>query len=196
MVTSSNKCGIIIDPGADLDKILKYIKNNNITIRAIINTHAHYDHVGAIEELKIIFKIPLFMHKNDEKLLRSANLYAKIFDGTGHIKIPTIDYYFDKSSIDDHLSEIGIQILHSPGHTSGSVCILMGKNLFTGDTLFNLNIGRTDLPGGDENILNDSLKKLAELPPEIKIFPGHGKDSTIGYELKHNRHFRKALGWD
>lgn len=133
------------------------------------------------------------MHYNDEKLLKTANLYTKLFDGINPIKIPTVDYYFDQIDIQDYLASFSIKVLFTPGHTWGSVCILIEDCLFTGDTLLNGKIGRIDLPGGDEQALRESLKTISKLPKHISIYPGHGTSSTIGHELKYNKSFFQAL---
>ena len=193
IVSNYTNYALIIDPGSDEKKIIDFIENNNLTPIAIINTHAHYDHVGAIKKLKDKFSIPLFLHSEDEKLLKTANLYSVLFEGPGLIKIPEIEYYFDKIDIKDYIEGFLIKIIYTPGHTCGSVCFLIENNLFTGDTLLKGEIGRIDLPGGDESELNSSLKALAELPENINIYPGHGKPSTIGHELKNNKNFIKAI---
>ena len=184
---------MIIDPGGDETKIINFIEDNNLNVGAILNTHAHYDHVGAVSKLKGKFSIPLFLHSKDEKLLKTANLYAKLFDGIGSIGIPTIDYYFDQIDIQDYIKNFPIEILITPGHTWGSVCLLIEGCLFTGDTLLNGKIGRVDLPGGNGQTLNKSLKILSKLPNKTTIYPGHGTSSTIEHELKYNNSFIQAL---
>ena len=158
VVSNVNNDALIIDPGGDEKSIINFIKDNNLNAIAIINTHAHYDHVGAISKLKDEFLIPLFLHSKDEKLLKAANLYANLFDEIGPIKIPKVDYYFDQIEIQDYVKGFSIKVFFTPGHTWGSVCLLIEDSLFTGDTLFNGKIGRIDLPGGDEQALNKSLK--------------------------------------
>lgn len=193
IVSNYTNYALIIDPGSDEKKIINFIKNNCLNPCAIINTHAHYDHVGAIKGIIDKFSIPLFLHSKDEKLLKTANLYSVLFEGPGLIKIPKIKYYLDKVDIQDYIDNFQIKIIYTPGHTCGSVCFLIENNLFTGDTLLKGEIGRIDLPGGDESELNSSLKALAELPENINIYPGHGKPSTIGHELKNNKNFIKAI---
>ena len=193
VVSNLNNDAIIIDPGSDEENIIFFIKNNNLTVRAIINTHAHYDHIGGISKLKDEFSIPLFLHSKDEKLLKTANLYVSLFQDTGPVKIPTIDYYIDKIDIQDFVNSFSINILYTPGHTHGGVCILIEDCLFTGDTLLNGNIGRVDLPGGNIIALKKSLELISKLPVETIIYPGHGSPSTIGRELIDNEKFIKML---
>ena len=184
---------MIIDPGSDAKRINEFIKVNNMNVCAILNTHAHYDHIGAITKLKDKFSTPFFLHSKDEKLLKTANLYKVLFDGSGFIKIPDVDYYFDKIDIQDYLASFSIKVIFTPGHTWGSVCLLIEDCLFTGDTIFKGKIGRVDLPGGDEQTLNKSLKIISKLPSLTNIYPGHGTSSTIGHELKYNNSFIQAL---
>jgi len=192
VVSNQKKDALIIDPGSDEISIINFIKDNNLNAIAIINTHAHYDHVGAISKLKDEFLIPLFLHSRDEKLLKAANLYANLFDGIGPIKIPTVDYYFDQIDIQDHVADFSIKVLFTPGHTWGSVCLQIEDCLFTGDTLLNAKIGRVDLPGGDAPTLKKSLIIISKLPHQTNIYPGHGTSSTIGHELKYNNSFIQA----
>jgi hydroxyacylglutathione hydrolase len=193
IVSNLNRDALLIDPGGDKKKIINFINANNLNVCAILNTHAHYDHVGAIKILKDEYSIPLFLHSRDEKLLKSANLYAKLFDGIGPVKIPNVDYYFDQIDIQDYITSFSIKVLFTPGHTWGSVCLLFVDCLFTGDTLLNGKIGRVDLPGGDEETLNKSLKIISTLPNQTNIYPGHGTSSTIFHELKYNNSFIQAL---
>ena len=137
VVSNVKNNALIIDPGSDEKNIINFIKDNNLIVGAILNTHAHYDHVGAIKKLKDEFSIPLFLHSKDEKLLKTANLYAKLFDGIGPVKIPNVDYCFDQIDIQDYITSFSIKVLFTPGHTWGSVCLLFEDCLFTGDTLLN-----------------------------------------------------------
>jgi glyoxylase-like metal-dependent hydrolase (beta-lactamase superfamily II) len=133
------------------------------------------------------------LHSADERLLKSANLYVKLFDGSCLIKIPSVDYFYDQSNVQDVIKRFSIEVIFTPGHTQGSVCLLIDGCLFTGDTLLNEKIGRTDLPGGNEQVLKESLKIISKMPSHINIYPGHGSSSTIGYELKNNSCFIQAL---
>ena len=195
VVSTVNDNALIIDPGGDEKSIINYIEDNNLNVSAIVNTHAHYDHIGAINILKDEFSIPFFLHSKDAKLLKTANLYAKLFNGTEPIKIPTVDYFFDQIDTQDYIAGFPIKVLFTPGHTWGSVCLLIEDCLFTGDTLLNGKIGRIDLPGGDEQSLKESLKTISKLPKHISIYSGHGTSSTIGNELKYNKNFIQALQW-
>jgi len=181
---SKNKLLIIIDPGNNATEIVDEIDNNNLIPLAILNTHAHFDHIGAVDYIKNKYSIPFYLHSNDARLLRSANLYQLVFKGDGNIKVPSVDFFFDKNNnLNDSFGEIKFNFLHTPGHTNGSVCIMIKNNLFTGDTLMKNVIGRSDLPGGNKKRLIDSLIKIKDLPKNFIIYPGHGKKSILGNEI-------------
>jgi len=193
IVYSSNKETLIIDPGNNASDIIQFVKENDLKILAILNTHAHYDHIGGIYELKETFSIAFYLHSEDQKLLKSANLYRVIFDGDHPVKIPQVDYYFDQIKTPVQLGGFTIGILFTPGHTKGGVCFCIEDIIFTGDTLFKDDIGRVDLPGGNKQTLAKSLKIISKLSQELKVFPGHGKDTTIARELAKNKKFSEVL---
>ena len=193
IVCHKNKNALIIDPGSNVGDIIQYIEKNNLKILAIFNTHTHYDHIGGVNDLKEKYQIPFFIHSKDEKLLKSANLYRILFDGDEPIKIPLVDYYFDRIESPIEIGGFTIHVLFAPGHTEGSVCLRIEESLFSGDTLLKNNIGRIDLPGGDRLSLIKSLNMISKLPKELEIFPGHGKITTLDDELKNNRKFIKVV---
>lgn len=184
---------MIIDPGSDSGGLLNIIESKKLNVLAIINTHAHFDHIGAVSALKNDLSVPFYLHSLDEKLLGTANLYVKVFDGAGPIKIPSVDHYLDKINISDHFKDFSVNVLFTPGHTPGSVCFYMENRLFTGDTILREKTGRIDLPGGNSENLRKSLAEISKLPPATIIYPGHGADSTIEYELLHNKFLIGAI---
>jgi hydroxyacylglutathione hydrolase len=157
---------IIIDPGGEIDLILKKIKDLNKKNKYIILTHYHPDHTTFAQELKNNNDIQVLIHKDDANFLN--------FTGIGADKLIN-----DKDKID--INGDFLEVIHTPGHTEGSICLL-GKNfLITGDTLFKDGIGRTDLPGGSSYKINKSLKKIDTLlKPEMTIYPGHGDSFVVG----------------
>jgi hydroxyacylglutathione hydrolase len=193
VVSNINRDSLIIDPGSDMESITSYIEKYNLKVKIIINTHGHYDHIGAVAALKDKYSIPFCLHSKDQKLVNSANLYLKIFDGEGPIAIPEVDYYYEEINIQDYISFFSTKVIFTPGHTFGSVCLLIENNLFTGDTLFRRHIGRTDLPGGDKELLHKSLNCISKLETNISIYPGHGSSSNIGDALKNNAAFINVL---
>ena len=184
VVSNETKGALIIDPGSDHLAIQYYCDLNKLQVHAILNTHGHYDHIGAIKYLKNKYNIPLYMHSKDSRLVRSANLYKQLFEGEEIINIPTIDYFIDEINNPIKIGDFLIDFISTPGHTSGSVCILIKDCLFTGDTLLKGKVGRVDLPGGDPVLLKKSLIAISKLSNKNKIFPGHGKSSTIKKELE------------
>jgi hydroxyacylglutathione hydrolase len=189
-----NKSTLVIDPGSNIEQIIKNLDENNVCeVLAIINTHAHFDHLGASADLIDKYKCPFYLHSKDLRLLRTANLYMKLFSGERPIRIPSVDFMFDKVSCPIVFGDISVDVIYSPGHTEGSVCFLIGDSLFTGDTLLKGKIGRVDLPGGDKEKLKVSLRNITNLSKELKIYPGHGLSTTLGEELLSNDSFIKSL---
>lgn len=169
---------IIIDPGDNASYIINYIKNKCGKVTRILLTHAHFDHVGALNEVSEHFNVVCDLHKQDARLLMQAPMYAlrfskKIVDPVSKHQL------FEELCIDDN--NIPVRSIFTPGHTKGSVCYLFDGFLFTGDTLLNKRVGRTDLPGSKPEAILESIGKLlAELSDDIEIFSGHGKSWTTG----------------
>jgi hydroxyacylglutathione hydrolase len=184
---------ILIDPGSGEDQIVKIVENQNFKVNGIVNTHGHFDHIFSIFSLKKKLNTDFYLHSHDEKLLRRANLYNTLFGSTELIKIPKVDYYLDKISMPLKLGKFIIEVIHTPGHTEGSVCLLIDDYLFTGDLLFKEDIGRIDLPGGNSVKMKQSLKKIVQLSPELKLLPGHGKSATLGNVLINNSKLTRAI---
>jgi len=193
LLNNSNNNGVIIDPGNNADDIISYVENSNISIKAILNTHAHYDHIGAVQSLKETFSVPFFLHSKDLKLLKSANLYQKLFEGEDPIRIPEVEYHVDQIKNPIRLEGFSIKTIYSPGHTWGSVCYRIKDCLFSGDLLFKNNIGRIDLPGGNKQAIKNSLKKISELSHDLKVYPGHGESTSLQNELENNRSFTDLI---
>jgi len=150
-----------------------------------LNTHAHFDHIGAISTLIEFGDYPFYLHKNEIELLKSANEYTSMFE-IENIIIPNIDKVLIESTL-LNFSGFQVEVIETPGHTTGGVSYLIENHLFTGDTLFSGSIGRTDLPGGNLDILLNSIhKKLMPLDELTIVHPGHGKDTSIGAEKKIN----------
>lgn len=178
--------GFLIDPAGMEKKIEKTIIDEGINIRFIINTHCHIDHVYKVNYFKEKFGIPFIASKKEEYILDRLQEQAEYlgFEFNGSVKID--DYLEGK----DSLTAGGLSILPllTPGHSPGSACFLVNeRTLFSGDTLFKNTVGRTDIPGGSQEQIIESIKtKLMKLPDDVKVYPGHGESSSIGYERKYN----------
>ena len=184
LIWNKTKDTIIIDPGSEFEKFSRYIDENYLNPMAILNTHAHIDHIGAISEIKKKYSCHFYLNKNDIELLENANYYSKFFNYS-NIEIPIVDYFLKDNQVLKFRS-ITIKVIETPGHTRGGVCFLVANNLFTGDTLFKGNVGRTDLPGGDEKQLQKSIRKIMLLNDKVQIYPGHGEKTSIAYERLNN----------
>jgi glyoxylase-like metal-dependent hydrolase (beta-lactamase superfamily II) len=180
----SNKC-VLIDPGDEAKKIINYINEKNILPIAIINTHAHLDHIGAISEIKEKYSIPFYLHVEEKPILDSYSLTCRMF-GIKPAKSPSVDEWFHSSG-ELLIEPFKFLIIETPGHTPGGCSFLINNSIFVGDTLFQGSIGRTDLPGGDRKILNKSLIKLIKkLSPKTTVYSGHGPVTSIGIEKINN----------
>lgn len=171
--------GILIDPGGAPEEIIAYTRDNQIEIRAILNTHAHYDHVAAIAKLKREFNCPFYLHSKELSILRGVNFYLTILKEKLRVEVPKCD--FDLSDFSKLiLGEIEVSCHPTPGHTPGGVTFHIENCLFPGDTLFASGPGRCDLPGGNGDDLNRSIQLLCELSPDTLVFPGHGSNFKLG----------------
>ena len=177
-----SKTCAVIDPGYEAHKVLQKVKTLGLTVEAILLTHGHFDHVGAVEELVEATGCSLWMHESD---------WSQFPNPTNAFFYPLANCDFTEVQFCEEAQVIcvgGLEftVLHTPGHTFGSVCYRCGDALFCGDTLFAGSCGRTDLPGGDPATMARSLSRLASLTENLKIFPGHGGSSTLEEEKNHN----------
>ncbi|MDD5658614.1 MAG: MBL fold metallo-hydrolase [Actinomycetota bacterium] len=174
----------LIDPGSNYKLIDKYISDNKISLNFIINTHGHFDHIGAVPDLIKKLNIPFYVHEKEEDIIKDPekNL-SSIFISNG-LSLKSYSLIKGESKKDFLIS--GMDIMNFPGHTPGSIIIKIDDCMFTGDVLFKGSIGRTDLPCGSNQDMNGSLKKIKLFERNLKIFPGHGLESTIGAELDNN----------
>ncbi|MGD0708576.1 MAG: MBL fold metallo-hydrolase [Anaerolineaceae bacterium] len=193
LVVDGSAHALVIDPGSDAAQIVTAIEKVGLRVLAVLNTHGHYDHMGAVVPLQTRFSIPFYLHSADEKILKGANLYMKFFEGSEPVLIPRVDRYLDREELPIVIGDFEVQVRFTPGHTPGSVCFGIQEVLFTGDTLLKGKVGRVDLPGGDKDALRKSLVGLGKINPEMRIYPGHGAPSIIGDELQSNPQWRELL---
>ncbi len=185
---------IVIDPGDDIGRIQSVLAKHGLTVKAIVITHAHIDHIGGAQKLKAATGAPVYMNANDQPLYDHLDVQAQWL-GMDTPPRTEIDVSArDGDALD--LAGTAFHILHTPGHTQGSLCLWIpseGK-LIAGDTLFRDSIGRTDLPGGDgRQILRSIQDKLLKLPEETVVIPGHGINTTIGREKEMNPFVRQMI---
>lgn len=191
IVYNDDKKGFIIDPGGDYDEILKFIKEENISLEFILLTHGHGDHIGAVNNLISDFKIPLYACEKEKDLLNDpiVNL-SKSIPPFKPIQLVADNWIKDSDII--NFNDLKLKIIETPGHTVGSICILIGSTMFTGDTLFRMSIGRSDLPTGSYDEIINSVKKLYNYDDNIRILPGHGAETILKFE-KENNPFMKNI---
>jgi hydroxyacylglutathione hydrolase len=180
---------MVVDPGDNIPQILSRLQKHGLTLRQIVVTHAHIDHVGGAAQLRKLTGAPVIMNQQDLGLLGMMQMQA------GWLGVPTPEVAPPDASAEDGLT-VGLttlpaQVLHTPGHTPGSICLLFHFNdqdlLLAGDTLFAGSIGRTDLPGGNgQQILRSLRERLLVLPDATRVLPGHGPETTIGEERQSN----------
>jgi hydroxyacylglutathione hydrolase len=175
----TNEC-FITDPGDEPDRILDLINKNNLIIKYIICTHAHFDHVAAIPEIKEETKARIVLHRDDLNMYRSTKDQAAVW-GYEMDPLPEPDIFVSEGDILE-VGSLKFEVLHTPGHTQGGICLYGEGIVITGDTLFAGSVGRTDLQGGDISKLRKSFKRLMSLPDEVKVLAGHGPESTIKKE--------------
>ena len=169
-----NRDCVILDPGYEPEIISRFLEEKGLTLRAILLTHCHFDHVGAVKDLAAQTDCRVYLCQKDlamPPMLTNVPLY-----------------YTDTYADGDTVTQAGIpfRVLETPGHTPGSVCLITGGNLFSGDTLFAGSCGRTDLPGGDSRAMRDSLRRLAALKENYNVYPGHSSASTLDREKQTN----------
>ncbi len=182
------KEGIIIDPGDNVDEIYNYISKNGIIIKYIINTHCHFDHCGGNKKMKNLTNAELLIHEMEKPVLERMDTSAQIW-GFYVDKSPEPDRYLKDGDI-LKVGNMNIEVIHTPGHSPGGICLKINNKVITGDTLFAGGIGRTDFPGGDYDTLMKSIReKLFTLPEDTEIYPGHGPSSTIRNEKYFNPFF-------
>ena len=170
---------LIVDPGSDADAIAGLIDRNGWRVHGIVNTHAHYDHIGAVAGIKERYAAPFFLHDADAPLLRRANLYRMIFESREAIRVPSVTFNISELAETFEVGPFAVSWMGTPGHTEGSVCLRVENFLFSGDTLMHNIVPRSDLPGGNREHLVGSLRKLMELPGELTVCGGHGGRTTV-----------------
>ena len=185
LVDNSSFC-VVIDPSQNNDKLGDYISNNNLILKAVLLTHGHVDHIRGIDRLVERFKAEVFIHYLDESLLTNPRYNLSSYMGENVIVKSSVKTVTDGDVI--KVLDEDIKVVHTPFHTEGSVCYFLkeSKLLFSGDTLFKRSIGRDDFEKANRHLRRESLEKLMAFSDDIKVYPGHGGFTTIGFERNNN----------
>lgn len=178
LVADADGNAVVIDPAAAPERILQTVREHGLHLRAILLTHGHFDHVGGIKGLVEALHCPVWMHESE------LTLPEYLTDG----KLYYTDGYSEGDTVT--VGKLTFTVLHTPGHTPGSVCLRCGDALFSGDTLFAGSYGRTDFSGGSGVEMCKSLHRLAEISENLTVYPGHGEMTTLDRERKENPYFR------
>jgi glyoxylase-like metal-dependent hydrolase (beta-lactamase superfamily II) len=185
----STREAVVIDPGDDADQILMAVAKLDLKVKYLINTHGHFDHVGANKRMKEVTGAEIAIHPDDEPMLDELSRSASMF-GLSAENSPPADILL-KDGDEIKFGDITLQVIHTPGHSKGGVSLFTPGHLFSGDTLFAGSIGRTDLPGGDYDTLISSIKeKLLILDDDTQVYTGHGPETTIANEKRMNPFLR------
>lgn len=185
IVYDDNKNGFIVDPGGDSDDIIKFIYEEKIKLKFILLTHGHADHIGAVKIIKEKYNLSIYASIKEKDLLKDPIInLSKSIPPFKDIELIADRWLYDEEVIDFYGEKL--YIMETPGHTIGSICICMDGVVFSGDTLFRMSIGRSDLPTGSFDEIINSVKKLYNLKKDYRILPGHGAESNLQFERENN----------
>jgi glyoxylase-like metal-dependent hydrolase (beta-lactamase superfamily II) len=181
-ILASKSEALVVDPGDEAPRILRYVNDLGAKLKTIVATHTHFDHVLGVSELKTQTGAPFLIHKDDLEILESMQDRVQMFLGLRVSPPPKVDDFLkDGDSV--RFGDETLKVLHTPGHSLGSISLVGNGYVFTGDALFNQSIGRTDLPGGDfETLINSIKNRLFSLDDGTMVYPGHGPETSIGDE--------------
>lgn len=185
---------VVIDPGSEVERIEAAVQEMGGELAAILLTHAHLDHIGAVEPLRVDHDVPIYLHAEDRSLYEAAEDQAAAF-GLSVPPPPPPDHALSHG---DRLrfGDLAFRVRHAPGHSPGHVVLVTEGVAFVGDCVFQGSIGRTDLPGGDARTLLASIREqILTLPPDSVLYPGHGPDTTVAREASSNPFLTGAFGW-
>ena len=185
IIETESKNAAAVDPGDEFEKIDRILTDNDLTLKTILLTHGHFDHIGAAAQLQEKYGARVYIHPDDAIML-TDRLKSLADDMPGYLYRPVTQYNTVSDGDKIILDELEFEVIHTPGHTKGGICFKCGNALFTGDTLFKMSMGRTDFPGGSLKEIFLSLEKLAKLKGDYDVYPGHNETSTLSFERKNN----------
>lgn len=186
--TAPGRC-IIVDLGGDADYLMNFLKLNKLKLTKILLTHGHFDHIGGVEEVRRLTRAEVFIHLNDSEMLTSEKFsLASGMSYNPFIPVTLWTAVEEDAIIQD--GDLSFKVIHTPGHSGGSVCYICEDVIFSGDTLFNRSIGRTDFLGSNPIDMKKSLKKLSLFEGDYKVLPGHNMPTTLDFERKMNPYMK------
>lgn len=184
LIYDENRIGAVIDPGEQPEKIINEVNARGIDVTHILLTHGHFDHISCTDEIKEKLGAKVCIYEDDAICLGDPeyNLSGRFTD---ELRLTAADIIL-KDGDELKVGSMDIKVLHTPGHSKGSCSYIIDNYIFSGDTLFYMSVGRVDLIGGSESDIQESLNKLKEFPDDYIVCPGHGQNTSIGFEKKHN----------
>ena len=187
---TETKQGMIIDPGGNGEAVWQYIRQASIDVQSIVNTHAHGDHIGAVDFLREKTGADFCIHEDDADMLLDARKNLSAFMGFTLVTKPADIFLHDGETVS--FGQLSFRVIHTPGHSAGGICLYGERVLFSGDSLFAESIGRCDFPGASSEQLIQALQeKIMVLPEDTCVYPGHGPATTVGWEQAHNPYLQK-----
>lgn len=183
---------VLIDAPGNAEYMLSKLESEHLTLKKILLTHGHFDHIGAVADIAEKTDCQVYIHKADLAKLTDNNDNLLMVFGLDNLKKYDKAIAFNDGDV-IKMDELEFRVIHTPGHTSGSCCFVLGDNLFTGDTLFARSIGRTDMPDGNVNDMLKSLKKLIALKGNYNIYPGHMNTTDLEHERKYNPYLKGSM---
>lgn len=192
-IIAEGKKAFVIDPGSNYNEMKAFLEHNRLTLEAVLLTHGHYDHICGLNNLLETYDAPIYIHKVERDFLFDPNLNLSSFMSSRFkVKDKHRIHTFDEV-MDFTLGDETIKVIHTPGHTRGSVSFHYKSMLFSGDCLFKETIGRTDLPTGNQAVLIETVQSLyAQFDPNTVVYPGHGPFTTLAHEMHHNAFVKSA----